>query len=468
MTKNIPCFLLFFFTCFATLQVNARSGKPGIPDNAVRNIKPAYFLSGLSIIAPADITVSADYWSDRATQVNLGTPLVTAEPGTSFSVFNTAPLSYPIGITEVTWTVTDNLGNYATTIQKVTVKDFQSPYINHMGEISVVNDPGKCGANVPLMTPYAYDNSGLPVTITNNAPSFFEVGSHQIIWTATDAFGNSDTSTQIITVIDNEKPQISVSPVVISNDPGKCGASVLPVPFTSDNCGITSLINDAPAVLPIGTTLVTWSVTDKTGYKSSAVQSVTVTDNEKPTIQAPANIVITTSSTKVSRLKLGTPVVSDNCGILQVSNNAPRYYSRGVTTITWTVTDIHGNMASALQTVTVQAPVSTKSKKSNEATGGTQSVITKDGIANDPETGSLIIRVGPNPSKNEFTLQIQSLYSGEIHMQVLDVLGNTIDSRKGIQPGSTIRIGQTYHAGILYALFTQGAGKKLIRLIKVK
>lgn len=467
MTKNLPCFLLSFFACMTTIHLNAR------PENYRHSVihengnSPVYALSVLSIMAPAAITVSTDYWSNTATQVNLGTPLVNAQPGTSFSVFNTAPLSFPIGVTEVIWTVADNLGNSATSIQKVTVKDLQNPFINHMGDISVVNDAGKCGAIVPLMIPYAYDNSGLPVTITNNAPVFFEVGSHQIIWTATDAFGNSDTSTQMITVIDNEKPQISVSAALLSNDPGKCGASVWPVPVTSDNCGITNLTNNAPAILPIGTTLVTWTVTDKNGYQNSAVQSVTVKDTEKPKIQAPANVVITTNSSKVSRLNLGNPNVSDNCGIQLVSNNAPRSYNRGTTTITWTVTDIHGNIATAQQSVTVQTAVASKSKKSN-VTGSSQSLLTKEGIVMDNGTGSLSIIVGPNPSKYMFTLQVQSTHSGDINLQVIDNLGRTIDTHSRIQPGATLKIGDTYPTGIIYAIFRQGTENKVIQLIKVK
>jgi hypothetical protein len=44
------------------------------------------------------------------------------------SVTNDAPAAFPIGVTTVTWTVTDNSGNTATCTQNVTVTDNVNPY----------------------------------------------------------------------------------------------------------------------------------------------------------------------------------------------------------------------------------------------------------------------------------------------------------------------------------------------------
>jgi len=59
---------------------------------------------------------------------------------------------------------------------------------------------------------------------------------------------------------------------------------------------------------------------------------------------------------------LGSPVTADNCGVLSVTNDAPLNFPVGTTTVTWTVKDIHGNHATATQSVTVsdnQKPVVT-------------------------------------------------------------------------------------------------------------
>jgi carbohydrate-binding DOMON domain-containing protein len=45
-------------------------------------------------------------------------------------VTNNAPGAFPIGVTTVTWTVTDNSGNTATCTQNVTVTDNVNPTIS--------------------------------------------------------------------------------------------------------------------------------------------------------------------------------------------------------------------------------------------------------------------------------------------------------------------------------------------------
>ena len=319
----------------------------------------------LMIIAPADIAVNTDPWSNRATAVSLGNPTVYADNGTTYTVTNNAPASYPIGTTKVTWTVTNNSGNSVSVTQNVTVTDTQKPSIYRMGEIGVVNDPGKCGAVVNLFIPYADDNSGLPVTITNDAPSFFPVGSTLIVWTATDVFGNSDTSTQLITVIDNEEPSIKINNVTAFTDAGKNGAVVnLGTAEASDNCGVVTVTNNAPAFFPIGITLVTWTATDKMGYTSAAVQTVTVIDNEKPVITAASNVTLKNTSGKcgASSQSLVAPAVSDNSGVFTITHNAPDLLASGNNLVTWSATDANGNTSTFTQNVWIkdaEAPVFT-------------------------------------------------------------------------------------------------------------
>lgn len=331
--------------------------------NKVAATSPQKTFFTLSIAAPSDISVPTDPWSNVAQNLDLGQPAITADPGVVYSVSNDAPAAFPIGTTNVTWTITDNAGNHASAVQKVTVADLQKPYIYRMAEMGVPNDPGQCGANVNLITPYSYDNSGLPVKVTNNAPAVFPVGSTTVIWTATDAYGNSDTSTQLITVIDNELPTIQVTDLHWSADPGQCGSSrPLPAPAVSDNCGIASVTSDAPSFFPTGTTIVQWTVKDNAGYIVKAQQTVIVDDQEKPAISAPANLTVANDagSCGASNVVLGSAVASDNCGIASVTNDAPAIFPAGTTLVHWTATDIHGNSQVAVQQITVadrEAPV---------------------------------------------------------------------------------------------------------------
>lgn len=317
-----------------------------------------YFFSnqaGPTIAAPANLFINTDQYSSTASGVALGAPVTT---GTGVTVTNNAPASYPIGNTTVIWTATDNEGNTAKASQTVTVTDNEKPIVIAMGEISVVNDRGTCGAVVNLdeFRPYTFDNSGT-VFLSNDAPAVFPVGSYRLTWTATDMYGNSDTSTQLITVIDNEIPAIIIpnTNISVSSDAGKCNAVVdLGTPVTSDNCGIASLTNDAPAFFPVGKTVVTWKVTDLNGYIVTATQNVTVNDHEKPVIQVPGEISVANEAGKCgAAVDPGSAVVSDNCGIASLTNDAPLFFEVGSTLVTWTVTDIHGNSDTATQMITV-------------------------------------------------------------------------------------------------------------------
>ena len=65
---------------------------------------------------------------------------------------------------------------------------------------------------------------------------------------------------------------------------------------SSDNCGIASTVNDAPASFPLGNTTVTWTVTDNSGNTATCTQVVTVEDNEDPTITCPSDLTVKTDA----------------------------------------------------------------------------------------------------------------------------------------------------------------------------
>ncbi len=128
--------------------------------------------------------------------------------------------------------------------------------------------------------------------------------------------------------------------------------------MVSDNCGVPTVSNNAPSSYPIGTTIVTWTVTDGSGNMTTCQQSVTVVDNQMPTISnCPGNVAVNApaGSNSVSNVNLGSPTVSDNCGVPTVSNNAPSSFPIGTTIVTWTVTDGSGNMTTCQQSVSVAA-----------------------------------------------------------------------------------------------------------------
>ncbi|MDR7371775.1 HYR domain-containing protein [Flavobacterium aquidurense] len=306
-----------------------------------------------TITAPATVSVNVTSGCE-AIGLNLGTP-VTSDNCSGSTVTNNAPATFPIGNTTVTWTVTDKSGNKATATQMVTVSDTILPTITAPATVNVNVTSGCEATGVNLGTPVTSDNcSGSKVI--NNAPATFPIGNTTVTWTVTDKSGNTATATQTVTVVDNIKPSITAPAGVSIEAISDCEATgvVLGTPVTSDNCSVTSVVNDAPATFSIGKTIVTWTVTDASGNKATATQMVTVVDNIKPTITAPAAVSMDIASgCRASGVSLGTPVTSDNCSVALVVNNAPTTFPIGNTTVTWTVSDKNGNTATATQIVTI-------------------------------------------------------------------------------------------------------------------
>ena len=158
-----------------------------------------------SISAPADVWIEA---TGVTTDVSLGSPVVSDNEDPNPSVTNDAPAGFPVGVTTVTWTVTDAAGNSATATQSVTVTDTTAPVISAPADVSVESS-GPIAVN--LGTPSVNDLVDPNPVVSNNAPAAFDPGTTTVTWTATDATGNSATSTQTVTVIEPE-PQPPAAP----------------------------------------------------------------------------------------------------------------------------------------------------------------------------------------------------------------------------------------------------------------
>ena len=183
------------------------------------------------------------------------------------------------------------------------------------------------------------------------------MGTTTVTWTVTDNAGNTATATQLVTIVDTTNPTI-IAPVAMTvNANTNCQAVIanLGNAIATDNCTTVTVSNNAPVAFPIGTTTVIWTATDAAGNTATATQIITVVDVNAPVIVAPApiNVITDASNCFASNVSLGIPVVTDNCSVGSVTNNAPANYPIGTTNVTWTATDIYGNIATAVQTVVV-------------------------------------------------------------------------------------------------------------------
>ncbi len=265
-----------------------------------------------------------------------------------------------------TWTASDCAGNETTFVQTVTVEDTTAPVITSCPEPKEVSaDPGVCSAsNVELGMPTATDNCNSEVSVTNDAPEEFPLGETTVTWTVTDNAGNTATCIQLVTVIDDQAPEVeSMQNITVDSDPGICGAVVeFGMVGATDNCELESVeVTEgftSGSTFPIGTTTVTWTVTDASGNTATSSFTVTVEDNESPEITCPGDMTVSTEEAQnYAVVDFDNATASDNCSVTVEQTGGPVSGSQfpiGNTVVTFTATDAAGNTSECSFNVTVE------------------------------------------------------------------------------------------------------------------
>ncbi|MFM9057064.1 MAG: beta strand repeat-containing protein, partial [Bacteroidota bacterium] len=183
------------------------------------------------------------------------------------AVGGTAPYSgtgdYTVVAGTYSYTVTDANGCTSSTSITVSEADVVFPTITVPADITVATNVGVCYATVAsLGTPVTNDNCSV-VSVTNNAPATYPVGTTTVTWTVVDPAGNTTTANQLVTVT-NVLPALGAIQ----------GTLTACVPYAA---GSTSF-SVAPISDGINSTVYTWTV--PTGFTISAGQgtsSITVT-----------------------------------------------------------------------------------------------------------------------------------------------------------------------------------------------
>ena len=318
------------------------------------------------VTPPANTTIEATATLTPLTAADYGNATATDAVGV-VSITSNAPAAFPLGVTTITWTAKDAIGNTGTATSTVTVQDVTSPVVTPPADTTFQ----AVAALTPLTTAdygtaTATDAVGV-VSLTNDAPASFPVGTTTVTWTATDAAGNAGTATSTVTVQDTIAP--AVTPPANSIFEATAPLTLLTAAdygdaTATDAVGVVSLTNDAPLLFPVGITTITWTATDAAGNAGTAVSTVTVQDTIAPVVTAPASTTFeaTAPLTPLTAANYGDATATDAVGVISLTNDAPASFAVGTTTVTWTATDAAGNAGTATSTVTVRdttAPVVT-------------------------------------------------------------------------------------------------------------
>ncbi len=291
---------------------------------------------------------------------------VTVSPATI--PVSAGPMHTP---SEVTWTATDKVGNKVTVKQKVIVQDIELPvmrtknilkYFDQNGQITILPEDIDDGST---------DNSGtlcFTKVVVPNILYCSNKGDNSVVLTGTDLWGNRHDKVAIVTAIDNIKPTITApSDVTLNTNTGCAWVGSLALPRTADNCsvgypaGVRSDALPLTAPFPLGTTTVTWTVTDASGNDANpTTTSVNVNDGTGPTVVT-KDIGLVLDHGSVSILPSDVFVsATDACGVdtssysLDKSTFTITDVRDSPVTIYLTVKDIYGN--STLTPVKVTFP----------------------------------------------------------------------------------------------------------------
>jgi len=232
------------------------------------------------------------------------------------------------------------------------------------GTLTIPTDPGRCDAQVSLAPPTTTGGTP-PVTLVASPLPPYPAGKTTVTWTATDATGSTAIATQTVAVFDPAPFAITAPlPVLLEAGPGGT-ASADPSRLAATlqaNCPggitVTSVRSDGlplDAPYPLGTTGITFTATDASGYSLSASTTVTVVDTTPPSIRAPDPVVVNATSPNGAVAFFVATAYDIVAGVIPASCAPPSgsLFPIGTTTVTCTAVDEAGNASSAQSSVTV-------------------------------------------------------------------------------------------------------------------
>jgi large repetitive protein len=315
-------------------------------------IKAAQAVPPVLSNVPAEIRL--EQAGPGGTFYTIPTPPVYDPSDSSPMVTSNAPALFPPGTSIVTFTVTNSSGLSCTATTQVIVSDTISPTISNVSPI-VVEQADLAGTRVNVALPIATDACTTNVLVKSDAPAVFPLGTTRVNFTATDAAGNTSTTSTTITVKDTLAPIIC--DVIVVEQSCLAGTKVnLPTLQAVDVCDAAPLVTcNAPAIFPLGKTMVKFTISDASGNTAHRFTQVHVIDTTPPVLSnVPAPITVEATSPQGTVLKLVPPLAKDICDAAPVvTSNAPGIFPFGKTIVTFTATDASGNVAKASTVVTV-------------------------------------------------------------------------------------------------------------------
>ncbi|MBX2966649.1 MAG: HYR domain-containing protein [Cyclobacteriaceae bacterium] len=251
----------------------------------VDNSPPAFNSCPLNVVqdvvSGCSRTVS---WTAPVVQDNCSFTLTASHvPGTNF----------PVGVTTVSYTATDQAGNQATCSFTVTIRDNINPVLSNCPANIVLTADESCTAVASWTPPTAQDNCPVNVTTNRQPGTAFPIGNTTVTYTATDPSGNTATCSFTVTVNNTQTPILESCPenIIVETDENNTAVVTWDEPEFSIACGELSITksHEPGDVFHAGTTQVVYTARQVQG---TAVECrFTVTVNRKNTTLMPSRAI---------------------------------------------------------------------------------------------------------------------------------------------------------------------------------
>lgn len=298
-------------------------------------------LQGLTLLALDALSgdgLVADY-SVTAEDLVDAEPTVACLPG--------AGELFPLGETTVTCTATDASGNSVTGSFQVQVRYAVVPELMVPADLTVE----ATGSLTAVEIGQASVTHLLDVTLSNDAPESFALGTTQVTWTAADVFGNTASAVQTVTVVDTTPPVLQgLSDQVI--DAVSADGAVAEYSVTAEDLvDAQPVVACSPAsgeLFPLGESTVSCTTTDASGNSVTGSFQVQVRDTVAPELTVPADITVLLntplSSDIVQEFLNGGWAVDNVDPTVAVTTSVPApLTSVGTQLVTFTAVDASGN-----------------------------------------------------------------------------------------------------------------------------
>ena len=228
-----------------------------------------------------------------------------------------------------------------------------SGYISPLGTNTTATDGIQIGNGKVVISYLGTGNTSIVQTSGLSSGQLFPVGTTTISFQAS-IINETLTNSYNVTVVDSISPTlVNANNMVVSADNGLCSATLVPSPIAvTDNCGMATLSNNAPAIFPIGNTTVTWTATDIHGNIAQFDQLITVEDNEAPIFTG----ILTNLQTCEGPVTFGVPSFTDNCTATVTQLSGPLsgdVLSTGNYQVVYIVTDAGNNSDTTTMNINV-------------------------------------------------------------------------------------------------------------------